>query len=210
MRNVHRPHNGELDYGIALVEIDENGVETVVPTELICTAKPITLQDYTLKWVSDKEDKRVHEALQDVYLATASVSDIILAADDEGYEAISTIIVFPEDGFLEHHVLCRHRQSLECVALVFTLIVFEADGKEALSGFITRNYDSVHDTRILRIVDPADIELASEKGLLCSDEDGHHVQVLLYRSVLWQCFNHDKVDQECLRLFWRHLIRKTS
>lgn len=210
MKNVHRPNNGELDYGIALFETDENGVKTVVPPELICTAKPTTLKDETLKWVSDKEDKRLHEALQDIYLATASVSDIILAADDAGYGAVSAIHVYPDNGWLERHVLCQHRQSGECVILVFTLLILESDGSEALSNFTTRNYDAEHDVRILRIADPADIELAGDQGLLCLDDNGHHVQVLLYRSVLWQCFKDDKVDQEYLRMFWRHCAAQSQ
>jgi hypothetical protein len=197
-------------YGLTLVETDANGTETVVPPELICRAKPTTLKDETLQWVSDDEDKRLHETLRDSYYETmeagrALVSEILIAAHDEGYEAVSTIYVYPDAGFQEHHVLCRHRQSGACVDLVFQHVEYKGD--YALDGFITRNHDVRGETLLLYLVDPADIDLAYDIEAICLDDNGHHTQVCLYQSVLWQCQGDEGIDQDRLRQFWSRAVR---
>lgn len=205
--NTHRPDPGTYE----CIEIDKQGREWIVPPRLYCPAPTIVLKDESLSWVSWEEAGRLCDLLRNAYDGWGAsernmdVGDVLEVATRDGYTKIGVAYDWPDDTIEERHYLVRNQHGAHAVVVP----VLWDEGGIYLHHIDTSHIDIAEaHRRILRLQADADIQLAKRNGLLCDDGDGPHVQVQLWRSVIWQCTDQtDQIDAERLRDFWRRSLQ---
>jgi len=209
---IHRPNAGTCD---TCTETHEDGREYAVPKRLWCRAPALILKDESLRWVSEEEARRLEELLRpfcddalDEWWAGArenplDIPGVLEIVIREGYTKIGVAYASPADGVEQYHYLVRDQHGAH---VVISPELWDEDGVY-LHHIDTSVGDKDFDCRIVRLELESDIQLARRYGLLCLDADGPHVQVYVWRSVIWQCTDENaQIDSERLRKFWRQAV----